>query len=567
MILRRIFESGNSQERLFSFCQFPFHNRGLILKLQIKNRYCSKGEEYIMRKTSLISFTAVSVAVLMALSGCGGNASATTAAAKAAAGAAATTAKAAVAKNTTAAAKNSAAASGSGAPVELLWYTRFDDQSDTAKVNEALNKLTMEKINCTVKMVNIPAGSYNDKMQVILGGREKCDIVFAGAGFADFWGNANRGAFLPLDDLLHQYAQKTYDAIPAKYWDGVKLNGKIYGVINYQIEAKEGGFSVPTETLKKYNFDLTTVKKMEDIEPLLEKIHKDDPGIIPIAVNEDNLIPMMQYDEIGAHGTPGVIVIGDNSLKVVNQYDTDGFKNFVKVMNKWFKAGYIAPDAATLTSYNDLEKAGKVAMVLDDVKPGIAEERKVLFGKDMSVQKIMDGRVLPAAVSATMNCISSTSQHPAEAMKFINLLNTDKDVYNLVCFGIEGTHYKKTGENRIELTPNSGYQPNKAWAMGNQFNAYLYGKQGDTVWKDTIALNESASVSPLLGFVFDPTPVKSQVAQCQSVYDQYYKAIVRGTVDPDSYIPEFLSKLKAAGADEIIAEKQKQLDAWKANKK
>jgi putative aldouronate transport system substrate-binding protein len=206
-------------------------------------------------------------------------------------------------------------------------------------------------------------------------------------------------------------------------------------------------------------------------------------------------------------------------------------------------------------------------MVLDDVKPGIAEERKVLFGKDMSVQKIMDGRVLPAAVSATMNCISSTSQHPAEAMKFINLLNTDKDVYNLVCFGIEGTHYKKTGENRIELTPNSGYQPNKAWAMGNQFNAYLYGKQGDTVWKDTIALNESASVSPLLGFVFDPTPVKSQVAQCQSVYDQYYKAIVRGTVDPDSYIPEFLSKLKAAGADEIIAEKQKQLDAWKANKK
>jgi putative aldouronate transport system substrate-binding protein len=331
MILRRIFESGNSQERLFSFCQFPFHNRGLILKLQIKNRYCSKGEEYIMRKTSLISFTAVSVAVLMALSGCGGNASATTAAAKAAAGAAATTAKAAVAKNTTAAAKNSAAASGSGAPVELLWYTRFDDQSDTAKVNEALNKLTMEKINCTVKMVNIPAGSYNDKMQVILGGREKCDIVFAGAGFADFWGNANRGAFLPLDDLLHQYAQKTYDAIPAKYWDGVKLNGKIYGVINYQIEAKEGGFSVPTETLKKYNFDLTTVKKMEDIEPLLEKIHKDDPGIIPIAVNEDNLIPMMQYDEIGAHGTPGVIVIGDNSLKVVNQYDTDGFKNFVKL--------------------------------------------------------------------------------------------------------------------------------------------------------------------------------------------------------------------------------------------
>ncbi len=506
-----------------------------------------------MKRKNLIKAAVIAAAMVTALAGCGSSAKTETAQAGATDGAAA--------------ASGQESSSADGEPVELLWYTRFDDQADTAKVNEALNKLTMEKINCKVKIVNIPGGSYNDKMQVILGGRENCDVVFAGAGFADFWGNVNRGAFLPLDDLIHKYGQATYDAIPEKYWDGVKLNGKIYGVINYQIEAKEGGFSVPTETLQKYNFDLSSVKKMEDIEPLLEKIHQDNPNQIAIVPNEDNLIPLMGFDEIGARGTPGALLINDDSMKVVNQYDSEGFKNFVNIVHKWFNAGYIAPDAATITSTNDLIKAGKVAAMLDDVKPGIAEERKMLFGKDMSIQKIMDGRVLPAAVSATMNCISSTSQHPEEAMKFINLLNTDKDVYNLVCFGIEGTHYKKVGDNRIELVENSGYQPNKAWAMGNQFNAYVYGTQSDTIWKDTIALNESASVSPLLGFVFDPEPVKSQVAQCQSVYDQYYRAIVRGTVDPETYIPEFLSKLKDAGSEDIIAEKQKQLDAWLAGKK
>lgn len=461
---------------------------------------------------------------------------------------------------------SSAATEEKEAPVELVWYTRFDDQADTAKVNEALNKLTLEKINATIKMINIPGATYNDKMQVILGGREECDVVFAGAGFADFWGNAARGAFIPLNDLIAQYAQDTYDAIPESLWDGVRLNGEIYGVINYQIEAKEGGVYAPTAILDKYDFDLSAVKTMEDVEPLLAKIHADDPTIIPVVVNEVDFLPLMGYDDIGTYGTPGAVAIGDDSLTVINQYETEGWQNFVKLMRKWYQAGYIATDAATIDSYNDLMKAGKVGIFISNVKPGGLQESEVLWNQPLSLQKIMDGRVLPSAVSATLNCISSTSKHPEKAMEFINLLNTDKDVYNLCCFGIEGTHYKKTGDNRIELVENSGYQPNKAWAMGNQFNAYLYGTQSDTVWDETIALNEGAEVSGLLGFVFDPEPVKSQVAQCQSVWDQYFKAIVRGTVDPDQYIPEFLSKLEAAGANDIIAEKQTQIDAWKASK-
>lgn len=460
----------------------------------------------------------------------------------------------------------SAASAATDAPVELIWYTRFDDQADTAKVNEELNKLTMEKIGCTVKMINIPGGTYNEKMQVILGGREECDVVFAGASFADYWGNAMRGAFLPLNDLLQEYGKETYDAVPADFWEGVKLGGEIYGVINYQIEAKEAGYFVPTETLEKYNFDLSTVKEIRDIEPLLEMIKQNEPGITPINVNEIDLLPLIGYDEIGSYGSPGAVMIGDDELKVVNQYETPEWRAFVDLMREWYQKGYIATDAATNTNGNDLIKAGKVGCYLGNMKPGGKEESEVLWGREMTVQKIMEGRVLSSSIAATLNCISSTSKHPEKAMEFINLLNTDKEVYNLVCFGLEGVHYNKVGDNRIELVQNSGYQPNKAWAMGNQFNAYVYGTQSDTVWEETIALNESASVSGLLGFVFDPEPVKSEVAQCQSVWDQYFLSIIKGSVDPDQYVPEFLEKLKAAGVDKIIAEKQAQIDAWKASK-
>ena len=450
--------------------------------------------------------------------------------------------------------------------IELKWYTRFDDQADTAKVNEELNKILKEKIGCTVKIMNIPAAAYNDKMQVILGGREECDIVFAGTGFADFWGNATKGAFLPLNDLIAEYGQETYDAIPESLWEGVKINGDIYGVINYQIEGKEAGYYVPTDILKKYNFDLTSVQKMEDIEPLLEQIHQDDPSMIPVAVNDVDILPMVGYDEIGTMYSPGALMIHDDSMTVVNQYETKEWKDHVSLMRKWYEAGYIASDAATILNYADLMKAGKVGVFLNNMKPGGEQEQETLWGSDLTTQKIMDGRILSSAISATLQCISSTSKNPEKAMEFINLLNTDKEVYNLVSFGIEGVHYNKVGENRIEVVENSGYQPNKAWAMGNQFNAYLQGQQADDVWEKTMKLNEESSVSPLLGFVFNQEPVKNQVAQCQSVIDQYYRAIVSGSVDPEEYIPEFLEKLDGAGVKEVIAEKQAQLDAWNVEK-
>ncbi len=450
--------------------------------------------------------------------------------------------------------------------VDLIWYTRFDDQADTAMVNEALNAMTLEKINANVEMINIPAGVYNDKMQVILGGQEVCDVVFTGSSFADYWGNAARGAFAPLNELLANEGKETYDAIPEALWEGVKLNGEIYGVINYQIVGRQAGIYIPQKYVDEFGFDITTVNNFEALEPILADLKATYPDVTPTVVNVNDFNSYFGYDEIGALGSVGAVAIGDESLTVINQYATDGFSDFVTLMHEWYKAGYIAPDAATITNTNDLAKAGKLGTAFNNIKPGGEEEFEVLWGVDMAEHTFVEAHVSPTGVSATLNSIPITSENPGKAMEFINLLNTDVELYNLVCFGLEGTHYEMVGESRIELVENSGYQPNKAWSMGNQFNAYVYGSQADDVWEETMALNEGASVSNLLGFVFDMDPVQNQVAQCQTVVDQYRMAIMTGSVDPVEYLPTFLDELEAAGAAEIMAEQQSQIDAWVASK-
>lgn len=54
------------------------------------------------------------------------------------------------------------------------------------------------------------------------------------------------------------------------------------------------------------------------------------------------------------------------------------------------------------------------------------------------------------------------------------------------------------------------------------------------------------------------------MAACTTVVAEYRDALFYGLVDVDTYLKKFNEELKVAGIDEIIAEEQKQLDAWLA---
>ena len=79
--------------------------------------------------------------------------------------------------------------------------------------------------------------------------------------------------------------------------------------------------------------------------------------------------------------------------------------------------------------------------------------------------------------------------------------------------------------------------------------------------------NDTALRSKALGFTFNSENVKTELAAVNSVRSQYRMLIECGLADPDSgIIEEYVAKMKEAGVDKIIAEKQAQLDAWLAKK-
>jgi len=61
--------------------------------------------------------------------------------------------------------------------------------------------------------------------------------------------------------------------------------------------------------------------------------------------------------------------------------------------------------------------------------------------------------------------------------------------------------------------------------------------------------------------------MKTEMAACKAVMDEYDISLDTGSVDPDTVLSKYADKLKKAGLDKIIAEKQKQLDAYLAAQK
>lgn len=54
--------------------------------------------------------------------------------------------------------------------------------------------------------------------------------------------------------------------------------------------------------------------------------------------------------------------------------------------------------------------------------------------------------------------------------------------------------------------------------------------------------------------------------QVQEVLNRYFPILESGSVELETNYNNFIQELKTAGIEKVIAEKQRQLDAWKQKK-
>ncbi len=466
-------------------------------------------------------------------------------------------------------------------PYEIQWYIKYSPQKDVDLVEEELNKYLKDKINATVNMVMLDPGQYNDKVSTMIKSGEYFDLAFASISALDYLSNSVSGAFAPLTDYKDTYLKDIFDQLPQEMIDAATVNGEIYAVPTYKEIVTQQGWIYRKDIAEKYNIDMSKYKTLEDFKPVAEMLKKNEPSIdypidwdkscysISDMYNDPQLVcPLENLRVLGIEGKEQ----GGDPTKIILDKDkkNNNGKREYEATRDYYKSGLVKGDVATASDLQARFNSGKTFAYFTGIKPGKAAELQSKCQYPIAQAEVSDVYMDSLPGLGSLQVISTKSKNPERTARFLNLLNTDPVVKNLVVYGIEGKHYTKVNDNTVELIANSGYSmAGNTWALGNVFIDYLKTTDDPEKLTKLKEFNEKGIVRDGTGFVFDSSTVSHLIPQITDAMKPYGNIGAYGSVDIDydAEMDKYYAALEKTPIKQVQEEMQKQYDEFLKNKK
>ncbi len=479
-------------------------------------------------------------------------------------------------------------------PVEITMLLDGSNVSDDTAVLETLNPYLTEKIGVTLKPVWGTWGNFDTlALDYVNSSSNEYDIIFTSSWTSNNYSKyAMKDAYVRLDDpednLLEKYGKELYDVLPTMLIEGAKTPGfdgekGIYAVPGFKDIATLNTWDVNVTLLEKYGYTLDDVKNAGfygwgDIFATVKAGEEKDGEVFYPFVFEGLVAERI------VNGTP--IVTGDaNSLlsyymnvedvtvpgvygnTFVNKYATPEFEKFAKQMREYYLAGYIDPAIAigeTATdAWRNAQNTARYLISTEVYSYGYEASTRAQRGIDLEyVWSTATPYIDTTSLQGAMMAISSKSDHPEEAMKFLALLNTDPYVMTLLDFGVQGVHYNLNDIGEVVFTDaRSTYSP---WTngLGNVTMLPPLEGQGADFQKKYAEFYGGGKTLPIVGYTFDTSSVETEIGAVANVKEAYALSLCTGAVDPETALPELLAKLDAAGMQKIVDEANAQLKAF-----
>lgn len=451
----------------------------------------------------------------------------------------------------------------------LIYYTIGAPDPDLELVTDEINKILKEKINVTIQYIKIPWDEYGQRTTALINSGSDFDIMFASEGDqGDYIGHAQNGAWLPLDKYLKPGASGygMYQVINEKFWDGVKVDGKIYGIPTNKELAVPDWWMYPKELVDKYDIDISQYRTLESLEPLFQMIQQNEPEYIVFELDKKahNFFLLDGYDWIIDKDCPLMVKNDDADLQVVSIFETDYGRNTLETLHRYYEAGYINNDAA-VNDNGSLVKDRKTFLKVGAGGPASEVVWSNDRGYPVVAQQVTKSYITPNSACGAMMCVNARTKNADACIRFLNLLNTDPELRDLFNYGIEGVHYTKDERNKVVLPQDRTYS-GVQYTQGNFFILSLTQADPDDKWEQFKAFNDEAVYASTLGFVADRREISDELNRISIVSQKYWSNLITGTVNPETELPKFINELKLAGLDKVKKELQKQLDEFKASK-
>lgn len=437
-------------------------------------------------------------------------------------------------------------------------------------VEEQLNAMVSQYMDATVKLEIYEWGVFADQQNLILSSGEDIALMFTYNSSRNF---AASRQVRDITELCETYAKDAIESI-SRYAEACRVDGKLYGLPTFHEYTKSAGLICRTDILEELNIDPSAVKTWADIEQVLADVKAAHPEM-NILCPSDGTQGVLGYYNEGKFDvlTDGVVVsVNDDSCEVVNIFDTPEYLEMAQLAYDWNQKGYIMADATTVTeTRSELLSAGNTFGFIGMIHPGTATQELKNAGVEVTTIPVNEQSLTTGNVSFAQYMVPTACSTPEKAVKLLDLMITNSDINNLLMYGVKDQDYViKDEANRIVGYPDGldnstvGWN-NETWLTGNGALAYVWESDPADIWEEYQKLNDSAKLSPLYGFTFDSTAVKSEITAITNAITKYRLVINAGYSDPVEALQKMNDELVDAGINRIIDEANAQVEAWKAN--
>lgn len=458
--------------------------------------------------------------------------------------------------------------------------------SGLADVEAAINAITESQINTHINLEMIEQGSYAQQVSLMIASGEQVDLMLTIIGNStSFSTMSSQNQLQDITQLLEDYAPKALSAV-GEVAESTRVDGKILGFPAFRNYYSGPYICMRTDVLEDLELlekaqNMTSFTEFEEILAAVKNSEKWGglTGIVPSGAG--NVLPAMTnfcykdkfadtkvIDNLGNTLSCTGVILEDENAQVIDVFSSEEYKENYELVKKWYDAGYVYKDSANTTEIgSDIIKAGNAFSYINAMGYGAEIAADSQCGMDMTCIFVA-GKPVNTTEGVTFTyAVPMTAKEPEAAVTFIEMMFNDKEVLNLLTWGIEGKDYELTDTGVVSPMEQSGssvvYLP--SWMAISEFNVIPSAPWDLESWDKQRDYYAQAKISDYLGFSLNIDQFSNEVSALNTVINEYTKQIGSG-VASETEFNDFLAKIKSSGIDIIVEAYQEALDAWIASR-
>ena len=352
-----------------------------------------------------------------------------------------------------------------GLPHVTLKFIFFaDKKADTDKVWAAIAEKYKDQLNCDFDVQFIHADDYKQRLLLKAGTGDKWDLNFDG-NWQGYFQMIGMDAYMDITAMLPEYAPDLYAALEkAGALGAATYNDKIVSIPWTMMMNNRTNFMWRGDLAEAagITIDKENLKTLEDVIPVLEQLKAVYPDRYAIEVSSKEA----RYDKYNLVdiGNNLVIDLTDSEGKIQLVETTDAYREMARYAQELQEKGLIWKDVLNdKTDHNALINEGKLITIWGTYEFARSGRAWTEEGARWDYAFLYpDSKVAKPLAAVQCRRHSATSENPERTLMFLNLLETDEELYDMVHYGLYGETYEIDVDGNVVYpagmsTANSNY--------------------------------------------------------------------------------------------------------------